>query len=239
MADNEAVVAAVVVSDPPAAVVTPPPPPAAAAEPPAQVVPQGLLDRIDRLTRDKKELEERLRAAPAAAAVAPAAPAVVMPSPAPVFDAAEIDRRANDIANQRLFTSKCNTIAEAGGRAHQDFPQVVQTLGAMGVLSPSLINAADEIGQPSELLYALGKDLNEAARIGALAPEQQAIALMRFSQKQAEVAGKKVSGAPPPPDVTVNGGAAPSPEEPLAEDDADTWFRKREKQTGRTSGVYG
>lgn len=226
----------------PAAVAAPAPAPAPAAEPPAPAVPQGLLDRIDRLTRDKRELEEanrRLQAQTTVAAPAPAAAPAVAAPPAPVFDASEIDRRARELADQRIFTDKCNAIASAGAAKHQDFQGVVQQLGAMGALDPSIINAAIEIGEPSELLYALGKDLNEAARIAALGPEQKAVALMKFAQKRAEVAAALVSSAPAPTSATVGGAPAAPSGEPSPEDDADSWFAKREKQTGRYSGNYG
>lgn len=235
---------------PPAAEGAPPPPPAE-APPPAGTIPESVFNRIDRLTKDKKVAEETaarqadaLRAAgidpvtlqPLAAPPPPVGQQPLPPPPA--LPAAEIERRAQELVQQRTFTEQCNTVAAAGEAAHKDFGMKMGQLNALGVMSPAMITATLEIGDAHEILYALGGDLNEAARIAALSPSQQAIALIKFNDKRKTEAAKHISKAPPPPADGVGGSTPISNDNPSPTDKADDWFRKREKQVGIKSGNY-
>lgn len=235
----------------PPVVTTPPAPASVSADPPAGQIPQGVFDRIDRLTRDKKTAEERAVALeaelarvranggtpPAQPSGTPPAPPAPRAAPMPVD---EIERRANELAQQRSFTDKCNSIAQKGQGAHADFQGTIGQLGSMGALNPVIIDAAVETAgnDAHELLYALGKDLNEATRIANLPPISQALALSKFNTDRLAKASKSVSNAPPPPSSSVGGGPPAQTDEPQASDDSATWYRKREKQLGYSSGNY-
>ena len=218
------------------------PPPPAPAEP---QIPEAVFQRIDRLTKDKKQRDEQLIAKgidpvtlepiapPPGAPPQPAAPIPgVVPAPASPLPADEIEAAARRIVAEQNFTNQCNSIAEAGTAAHPDFPNRMAQLNSLGVMSPSLITASIEVGDAHELLYALASDLNEANRIAQLDPTRQAIALLKFNEKRKADAAKHISNAPPPPQTLVDGGTPLDDAEPSAKDKSEDWFRKREKQLG-------
>lgn len=225
------------------------PPAIPAAEP---QVPQAVFQRIDRLTKDKKEAEERAKALedrlraqgidpltglpvaqpqPQGGTPAPAAAPVVVP-------AEEIERRAQALAAERAFNESCNRIAAAGEKAHQDFGMRVGQLNALGVMTPDMLGAVMEIGDEHEILYALAQDLNEATRIASLPIAQQAVALMKFNDGRKARAASLVSSAPPPPSTGVGTPSPVNDSVPRPNDKSDDWFAKREKQIGISSGNY-
>lgn len=249
MADDNAPVAAPVVpaavipppapvaGDPPAAVVPPPAP----VEPPPTNIPQPIFDRIDRLTADKKTAQEEvarltaeLAARPAAPAVAPVVPPALAPAPvAPVMDAAAVQAAARTLVAEQNFVTKCNGISAAGVAAHPDFTAQVRQLDVLGYVDPTLIEAAAEVGDAHEILYALSKDLPEAAKIAALGPASKAIALVKFNEKRRAAAAALVSNAPVPPDTRVDTPAPLNNDIPSPKDKSEDWFRKREAQLAR------
>lgn len=205
--------------------------PAAAEAPPAGEPPPWARDRIDRLTKDKKVLEERLAALAAAPAPAPAS----VPGAAPaVLPAAEIEQRAQALASQREFTNTCNGIATKGNEAHKDFQETIAKLSMVGGpqwINPDLVGSVVEAGDAHEILYALGKDLTEASRILNLPPAQQGVAIAKFAidRKTKAAAAPIVSNAPAPPSASV-GGAPAASDEPQPTDSSEEWFAKRERQ---------
>lgn len=216
-------------------------------------IPDGVFQRIDRLTRDKKEAQERADRAEAALAQArgqqpppvqqqPPAPAPQFQPPGAPLGAEALEARARELAMgmaaQQNFTDKCNNIAREGSAAHADFQQVMGRMGQLGALDMATINAALEIGDPHELLYSLGQDPAEAMRIAGLSPEQKAVALMKFDLARKGKAAALISKAPEPPPVQLGGGQPPATEELKPTDKSEDWFAKREKQKGIFSGNY-
>lgn len=246
-----AAAAPVVAAPIPAAPLAPAPvaePIAAAApvvEPPAGEPPAWALSRIDRLTADKRELERKLAAATQPGgdrgAPAQAPPAVVPPIPpvAPLLDAAQIETRANEIAerrvNEQAFNSKVISIAQEGLKAHpNDWAATIANLQRINALDQDIINVASELGNSHELIYALGKDMNEASRIAALPTASKGAALAAFSSKLAAGAAGRLSTAPEPLPLEV-GGSPPSSSGPSDKDSMDEWARKR-LATGKRYG---
>lgn len=228
----------------PAAAAVAEPAPAATAAPeviPAAsgpATPDWVPPRLNKLTSERdaareelvriKAENEALKAAGQTSVVA--APAATVAAPA-AYDPAEIERQANIIANRRAaeinFTNTCNGIAEKGIAKHTDFQQTVGQIGLVGGLSPELINAAMEVGDAHEVLYALGKNLDKAAAILAMPPAQMGVALAKLAAAGKPL-GKAVSDAPAPIGEVV-GGSSPAGELD-ARMSSDDWFAKREKQ---------
>ena len=94
---------------------------------------------------------------------------------------AEISRRAEALADARVFNSRCNDIYRDGVKAFPDFEGVISEVGKIGAMTREIIEAADEAGNPAAILYHLGKDLDEADRIKSLPPSRQGAAIARFS----------------------------------------------------------
>lgn len=220
------------------------PAPAPAATPPANA-PDWATSRIDRLTADKRELERQLLAArnggapvpvggspppPAPASVAPPLPAV------PVMDAAAVEREALRIADNRDFQRKVTSIGEEGLKAHpQDWAPTMLNLQRISALDADLVNIAADLGSPHELIYALGQNMNEAARIASLPPGQKGAALAQFQNKMLSGSGTRISGAPPPVPNAVDGNP-PTSNAPSDKDSMDQWIEKRRKTSRRFGG---
>lgn len=157
-----------------------------------------------------------------------------------MLDAAEIDRRANVLADQRMqeqtFQSRVSSIAQEGLKAHPgDWPQTIANLQRINALDQDMINVAHELGNSHEILYSLGKDMNEAARIASLPASQKGAALAVFASKLTVAARALVSGAPAPLPEGV-GGSPPASSSPSDKDSMDEWARKRIAQrTGRAA----
>lgn len=223
----------------------PSPPPAAAAST-GDNPPEWALNRIDRLTADKRELERQLALAKQGGPSAdsglssPPVPAVPAVPPAPQFDAAEIDRRANALAEQRLaaqtFEKTVNTIAQNGLKAFpNEWANGVANLQRINALSPEMVSVAEELGNGHEIIMGLAKDMNEAARIASLPTEAaRGAALARFAAKIGDSASGTVSRAPAPASTTV-GGNQPSTTR-SDKDSTDEWIRKRREEKLKARG---
>lgn len=168
--------------------------------------------------------------------------------------AAELQQLVREEATKQNFDQRCNDAAAAGRAAHADFDKVV--LGDLTSVSPvlgqngrpalpiPLLEAALETGNAHEVLYELGKDVSEAARIMALRPVAQAVELAKFASKIATKAAegevdedgkpvlKNVSRAPAPIKPPTKAGGAKPAFTVFDTDNFSTeeWIRQREKQ---------
>jgi hypothetical protein len=125
---------------------------------------------------------------------------------APDF-ATAVRAEATRIAADERFTADCNSIFEAGQKAHGDeFKEAVTNLNVLGLMQPALVEAAMVTDTPADVIHYLGTDVDEAARIMALPPIRMAAELVKLSGKlAAPTAGTQVSRAPAP--ITPIGGA--------------------------------
>jgi len=191
--------------------------------------PQGLLDRIGQLTRQKRELEERLQAMEA-------------PQYAPQYDTQqsaggvdprqvqmEIYRQAQELAKQNEWKNTTDKIWNEGLTKYGDWaPQLNNMAQILGGIPTSLTEAAIESGNPHEVLYHLAKNPDEAARIALLPPTRQAVAVAKLAS--AVTAPRRVTSAPPPISPKVQGiGTAPaSLDDPNIS--MEEWARLRNEQ---------
>lgn len=173
--------------------------------------PQGLLDRIGQLTRQKRELEERLQQAEA---YRQPSQGYEQPADAGVYDPRnvqlEIHRQAQELAKQQQWRDTTDKIWNDGLSKYGDWaPQLNNMATLLGGIPTSLTEAAIETGNPQEVLYHLAKNPDEAARIAMLPPTRQAVAVAKVASGLN--APKRVSSAPPPITPKVQGiGSAPA-----------------------------
>jgi len=192
--------------------------------------PQGLLDRIGQLTRQKRELEERLQQVEAYRQPVPQEPDAAGYDPRQVQ--LEIHRQAQELAKQQQWKDTTDKIWNEGLSKYGDWaPQLNNMAQILGGIPTTLTEAAIESGNPHEVLYHLARNPDEAARIALLPPTRQAVAIAKVAQNLN--APKRVSAAPPPITPKVNGaGTAPA-----TLDDPDIsmeeWIRLRNAQAGR------
>lgn len=191
--------------------------------------PQGLLDRIGQLTRQKRELEERLQQVEAYRA-----PQYEQPQDAGTYDPRqiqlEVHRQAQELAKQQQWKDTTDKIWNEGLSKFGDWaPQLNNMASLLGGIPTSLTEAAIETGNPQDVLYHLAKNPDEAARIAMLPPTRQAVAVAKLAQGLN--APKRVSSAPPPITPKVQGiGAAPATlDDPNIS--MEEWARLRNEQS--------
>ncbi len=169
--------------------------------------PQGLLDRIGQLTRQKRELEERLQQVQYAPQYAPQENTQGYD---PQTVQLEIHRQAQELAKQQQWRDTTDKIWNEGLNKFGDWaPQLNNMAQLLGGIPTTLTEAAIETGNPHEVLYHLAKNPDEAARIAMLPPTRQAVAVAKLATGLN--APKRVSSAPPPITPKVQGiGSAPA-----------------------------
>jgi hypothetical protein len=175
--------------------------------------PQGLLARIGQLTRQKRELEERLQQAEYYRQQQYAPQGYEQPQDGgydPQAVNLEIHRRAQELAKQQSWKDQTDKIWNDGLQKYGDWaPQLNNMAQILGGIPTSLTEAAIETGNPQEVLYHLAKNPDEAARIAMLPPTRQAVAVAKVASGLN--APKRVSSAPPPITPKVQGiGSAPA-----------------------------
>jgi hypothetical protein len=180
------------------------------------------------LTRQKRELEERLQAMEAPQQQyydAPQAAGSVDPKQIQM----EIYRQAQELAKQNEWKNTTDKIWNEGLSKYGDWaPQLNNMAQILGGIPTTLTEAAIESGAPHEVLYHLAKNVDEAARIALLPPTRQAVAVAKLAQNVS--APRKVTSAPPPISPKVQGiGSAPaSLDDPNIS--MEEWARLRNEQ---------
>lgn len=161
-----------------------------------------------------------------------------------VVDEEEVDRRANAkaeiLTTQRIrdneFNKGSNDIHSAGVKEYgqEEFESAVKSFDKLGDkfrASPAfvgLVEASMEVGDGHRILYTLGNDLDEAARILSLSPARQAAALAKLAATAPE--GRQETRAPAPPKGGVRArGKAEQTLENEELTDAE-WIALREKE---------
>lgn len=172
--------------------------------------------------------------------------------PAGSLTEADVERRANERAEQltakRIFDQACNETVQAGRTAHPDFDS--RLAGLKELVDPrdasqvqtynDFLAAVLETGdQAAEIIYALGGDQDEAARIMTLPPVKLAAALAGLSNKAAP------GGNLPKPIIPI-GRKGPQNEEidPADANRADklstaTWMERRNAQVAASQKARG
>lgn len=148
-------------------------------------------------------------------------------------------QKAREIAAQKEWNDRCNSVVEAGRKEFPDFNQQVDRLKGLVDFNDraeaqryvSLVEAALDTGEGHRLIHALGQDLDEAARLMRLSPTKMAVELTKMALKPVD----PVSGVPKPITPLGSRGAphtAVEPDDPERGDRLSTaeWMRRREAQ---------
>ena len=118
-------------------------------------------------------------------------------NPDPARDAdQEVQARAEKIVAQRQFDEKCNNVYSSGAEEFADFDEKLGQFRQLGGLPQQVLEAVAELPDAHKVLYSLGSNMEEAARIFSLSPMPMAVALAKLSAAPAKA--KPVSNAPPP-----------------------------------------
>lgn len=108
-----------------------------------------------------------------------------------------VNKRAGEIAQQQAIAERGASVSKTGAEAFPDFMSAVSTLDALGI-SGEQVQSLLGMDDAHKVIYSLGKNPEEAARILVLPPLQQGRELERLSAKSPQAAPKAVSKAPAP-----------------------------------------
>lgn len=204
---------------------------------------KAALERAEAAEARAKAMEELLAAqgrAPAAKdGDTPPSPDRVPPAPTGLTEA-DVEKRAAEIAYWKDFNAKADQINAAGQKQFSDWGDALGNLNAAGIMSPALVEAAQEAGAPEAILHYLGSDLEEASRVAGLPPIRMGVELAKLAGKLTAPKGRPVSRAPDPiGDSTVRGGADPEIDlARLAETgDMKAWVAAQKKLGNRWAGA--
>lgn len=189
--------------------------------------------RIDELTRNWRGTERELEAAQArireleARSQQPEGEQQAQQQPGTV-PADMVDRlaetRAAQIAAQRQFDNDCNLTFMKGKAAYPDFEEALATFSSLGGLQREVVEDALATDNPQDVLYALGKDPDEAMRVLRLSPKQRVAEFTKMLLKTPAKPAVSKAAAP----IRPVGGSAKK-EFDYADDAADDaeWQAKR------------
>lgn len=189
--------------------------------------------RIDELTRDRweKQRENETLRAELERARQPRQDGQQQPDPqqrqqpSPADYQRHVREEAQRMQAQAEFDRTCNDIHAEGTKAFPDFDAALGSFRLLGGLPPALVEAAQETGAAAKVLYDLGRDPDEAARILALSPTRMAVAVAKIAARPPT--NPPVSKAPPP--IQPIGTASKVETDPDKMSAAD-WMAWRNKQ---------
>jgi hypothetical protein len=156
--------------------------------------------RIDQLTAEK--WKERERAAALEATLAEVQKAQKQPGEAPQqpVDPASFQTAVEQAASRKLaearFNEACNETYSKGASEFQDFDTTISNFRHLGGLPQDVLELTTQIENGHKVLYTLGKDLDEAARVLSLPPAQRAFELAKLSLQPDKP--RPISSAPKP-----------------------------------------
>lgn len=149
-------------------------------------------ERIDQLTREKYDERRRAESLEAMLESLRKGEANDNPPKPPV----NIDEEVNKRLAARQFDDKCNEVYSSGKSEFGDFDDTLGNFRMLGGLQQPFLEAVTQLPDAHRVLYALGSDMDNAARIMSLPPVPMAIELAKLASKP--VSAKPVSNAPKP-----------------------------------------
>lgn len=138
-----------------------------------------------------------------------------------------VDKRAKELANHQAAAERGRSVATVGAQEYPDFQQAVVTLDALGISQES-VQSILGMDDAHKVLYTLGKNPEEAARILSLPAIQQGRELERLALKAGQPVAKAVSKAPAP--ITPVDGSTTVETDPSKMSMAE-WAKWREKNS--------
>lgn len=194
------------------------------------------LKRISELTRQRHEAERKAEASTGEAAryrmlveqlrAGGEADATDVTPQQPNIDEL-VEKRAAEKAQHQAIAERGQSVSKVGAEQYPDFQSAVVTLDALGISQDS-VESILGMDDAHKVIYALGKNPEEASRILSLPPVQQGRELERLALKAAQPAPKAVSKAPAP--ITPIDGSTTVETDPSKMSMAE-WAKWREKNS--------
>lgn len=138
-----------------------------------------------------------------------------------------VEKRAAEKAQHQAIAERGQSVSKVGAEQYPDFQSAVVTLDALGISQDS-VESILGMDDAHKVIYALGKNPEEASRILSLPPVQQGRELERLALKAAQPAPKAVSKAPAP--ITPIDGSTTVETDPSKMSMAE-WAKWREKNS--------
>lgn len=138
-----------------------------------------------------------------------------------------VEKRAAEKAQHQAIAERGQSVSKVGAEQYPDFQSAVVTLDALGISQDS-VESILGMDDAHKVIYALGKNPEEASRILSLPPVQQGRELERLALKAAQPAPKAVSKAPAP--ITTLDGSTTVETDPSKMSMAE-WAKWREKNS--------
>lgn len=138
-----------------------------------------------------------------------------------------VEKRAAEKAQHQAIAERGQSVSKVGAEQYPDFQSAVVTLDALGISQDS-VESILGMDDAHKVIYALGKNPEEASRILSLPPVQQGRELERLALKAAQPAPKAVSKAPAP--ITPIDGSTTFETDPSKMSMAE-WAKWREKNS--------
>lgn len=140
--------------------------------------------------------------------------------------------KAEELVRAKQFNDDCNRAYEAGKSEYPDFDDTLRNYQMLGGLPPALVEAALATEKPHEVLYRLGKDPEEAARVMSMAPTRMAVELAKIAYANPSKP-KPVSKAPAPITPVDSAGAKVTADLSDEKLSMSEWIRLREQQRAK------
>lgn len=131
---------------------------------------------------------------------------------------------------QAALTRKWEAAQDSARERFADFDEVVKNPNLP--ITTSMAKAILQTDAAAEIAYHLGTHPEEAAKIAALSPVAQAIAIGRLEATVSKPAPRKVTNAPKPP-PTLKGGAVPTKDPSKMSMEEYAAWRDAEESAGR------
>lgn len=138
-----------------------------------------------------------------------------------------VEKRASEKAQSQAIAERGQSVSKVGAEQYPDFQSAVVTLDALGISQDS-VESILGMDDAHKVIYALGKNPEEASRILSLPPVQQGRELERLALKAAQPAPKAVSKAPAP--ITPIDGSTTVETDP-SKMSMGEWVKWREKNS--------
>jgi hypothetical protein len=189
-------------------------------------------EEIGRLQRELEAARSLVGAAPKADGEAPApARTDVNPDTGRTYTQAEFEQAVSAKAAADVFNTQANAMYDDGASKFDDWRDTVETLNAMQLMTPVLLDAAMATDDGASVIHHLGGDLEEAQRIAALPPARMGAELARIAMRLGATKAPAISRAPAPA-PRVDGAANPQIDlERISQDnDMNAYVAARAKQ---------
>lgn len=132
-------------------------------------------------------------------------------------------QRAEAQKSQQTFDQKRQATISSGEAKYKDFAETVQAIPGQ-ILTPQMASVLVEVETGADIIYHLGKNIQEAERISKLNPWAMAVEIGKIEERL-KLTEKKTTKAPPPINPTKGGSGSTAELDP--EKNPKEWIAAR------------